>query len=126
MINKNLFLFIHFKNLKFTPTKLNKYLIPIQKKSYFKFLKIVNSSLLKTNYILTQLLCNKIETSSLYTRDKNLILLKVFCNKDVILKRIQPRAKGQGFPIHKAYSQLSLYLCQSYLYKIYKIFNLII
>ena len=126
MINKKLFLFIHFKNLKFTPTKLNKYLILLQKKSYFKFLKIINNSLLKTNYILNQLLRNRIETSSIYTADKNLILLKLFCNKDVILKRIQARAKGQGFAIHKAYSQLNVYLCQSYLYKIYKIFNLII
>jgi large subunit ribosomal protein L22 len=126
MINTSLFILLSLRNIKISQTKLNTYLKPLNLMSYDKIVELFNKSSNKTNYLLKRVLYAGININFPINENLNIIVLKAFGNKGAILKRIQPRAKGQAFPIQKKLSHLTIYLTHSYIYRVYKFINLII
>lgn len=126
MIKNPLFILLSLRNIKISQTKLNTYLSNINLKSYQQILNLSKKSSNKTNYLIKRVLEAGVKIHYSHSELLNIMVLQTFGNKGAILKRIQPRAKGQAFPIQKKLSHLSIYLSQSYIYRIYKFINLII
>lgn len=119
-----MFIFIKIKNIKISFTKINKFLNKLNNLSYKNILYFIQSFPNKIKIILKNILVMNILIQN--SNYKSLILIKVFANKNLITKKIQPRAKGQTFYIQKKSSNLFFYFCTQKLYKLFHFINLII
>ena len=92
--------------IRIAPNKIYSLLLKIKKKSYFEALIILKHFSQKASLIIWKALYSAVINSGF---PKNLIIItESFVNQGLILKRIQPRAKGKSFPIQKKMSHLTI------------------
>jgi large subunit ribosomal protein L22 len=118
MKKKNSIFTIKSKMVKLSPTKVNLTLNDIRKKPYIEIVQILQKLPQKKGIILKNLFLTLIANiSNLLKINKNqLFLLETFATKGAILKRQQPRAKGQSYLIQKRFSYITLKICTLFEY----------
>lgn len=98
---------VYKKYIKMSPTKLTKKISIFKKqdllKIYLKLLKFKNSKFKK---IILQIFHDIFS----YIKTTNIYISEVFVNKDIVMKRSQPRAKGRAFKIEKKSSKICFIL----------------
>lgn len=102
------------KNIKISPTKINKVLIKTRGKSYKDGMAILSKMTNRISYIIWQTLYSAISNAANNYKLKKdrLIIYKAYANLGPILKRIQPRAKGRAFKIQKKTSYIIISVCE--------------
>lgn len=112
MINKIFIKSITLKNIKISPTKLNIYILKLRNKTYIELLKLFKYSHNKYDIIIWKLIYSLISNlkMTINLNLKNLIIFEIFVTRGPILKRLQPRAKGQSVQIQKKFSNLTISL----------------
>jgi len=95
--------FTYRKKLKISPTKVLSMVYKFKQKYLLDvYLIILESPNLKFKKIILNLFRNILSN----IKESNIYLLEVLVNKNIILKRLQPRAKGRAFKIEKKFSEL--------------------
>lgn len=102
------------KNIKISPTKINKALLKIRNKNYKNAISILSNMTNKISYIIWQTLYSSVcnATNNYNFKKDKLIVCKAYANLGPILKRIQPRAKGRAFKIQKKTSHITISVCE--------------
>lgn len=101
------------KMVKLSPTKVNLTLIKIRNKTYSEIIQILNKLPQKKGIILFNLFSTLLANTYnlVKIRKENIFLFETYVNKGAILKRQQPRAKGQSYLIQKRFSYITLKIC---------------
>lgn len=102
------------KNVRISPTKINKVLLKIRGKSYKDVMTILSNMTHKISYVIWQTVYSAVSNAAnnyKISKDK-LIIYKAYANLGPILKRIQPRAKGRAFKIEKKTSYIIISVCE--------------
>lgn len=102
------------KNIRISPTKINKVLLKIRGKKYKDVMTILSNMTHKTSYVIWQTVYSAISNAANNYKMKKdrLIIYKAYANLGPILKRIQPRAKGRAFKIQKKSSYITISVCE--------------
>lgn len=114
LINSKKIISATLKNIKISPTKINKILLKIRGKNYKEAMTILSNMTNRISYIIWQTLYSSISNAANNHKLKkdNLIIYKAYANLGPILKRIQPRAKGRAFKIQKKTSYVTISVCK--------------
>jgi large subunit ribosomal protein L22 len=100
------------KYIRISPTKITAILQQINQKPYKEALSYLKNHPQKASLIVGQTLLSAIANAenNLKIKKEKLIVKEAFITQGPILKRMQPRAKGRAFPIHKKMSHLTIKL----------------
>lgn len=113
-MKKNTSIFtITSKMVKLSPTKVNLTLNKIRNKTYLEIIQVLNKLPQKKGIILSNLFFTLLANiyNILKIKKENVFLFETYVNKGAILKRQQPRAKGQSYLIQKRFSYITLKIC---------------
>ena len=106
------------KMIKLSPTKANLILDKLRNKTYLEISQILLKLPKKNSAIFNNLYRSVLGNAYNITKIKyeNLYLFETFANKGAILKRQQPRAKGQSYLIQKRFSYITIKICSFFEY----------
>ena len=126
MIKKSILIRQSFtlKNYNTTFTKINSFLFNLKYSKIEDLKRKLISSPTKKRLLLLNIL-NKFN-NIIKTSDLEYLIIKIFANKGIILKKFQAQAKGKGVQIKKKSSHITVILSQIKLYKTFIFSNLII
>lgn len=113
-VNSKIIISATTKNIKISPTKINKILLKIRGKKYKDVMTILSNITYKISYVIWQTLYSSVSNAANNYKLKKdqLIIYRAYANLGPILKRIQPRAKGRAFKIQKKTSYITISVCE--------------
>lgn len=102
------------KSAKISPYKIETILAQIRNKSYKKALCILHNIISNSSRITWATLYSAISNAATNFKfeKENLIICEAYVTGGLILKRMQPRAKGRAFAIKKRYSHITISVCE--------------
>lgn len=100
------------KWVRYAPRKLDRVVKLVRRKKALAALQLLSFMPQKGARILEKVIKAAVANAktNYKLKEDDLVITEVFVNKGIVLKRIQPRARGRAFPILKRTSHLTVWV----------------